>query len=164
VTTVVPEVISLDPLMVEHPKIRRLSAEAFRLYMRAVFYSFRCRTDGLVDEAMLRELATLRRWRRLVDELRDAALIHEVPGGWEIHDYLDHQPSRQEVDRFWAVKRARRRADRDRKRVRRRGSENGVDGPHDVRSDPPHTPPQQQQQQTEPPAAAGERRAARGGG
>jgi 5-methylcytosine-specific restriction endonuclease McrA len=83
--------------MVEHPKIRRLTSEAFRLYMRAVFYAFRCRTDGFVDEAMLRELATLRRWRRLVDDLRDAALIHEVSGGYEIHDYLDHQPTKQEV-------------------------------------------------------------------
>lgn len=137
--TVVPEPIELDPSMVEHPKIRRLSAAAFRLHMRAVFYAFRCRTNGFVDEAMLRELATVRRWRHLVDELRDAALIHEVAGGWEIHDYLDWQPSREDVAQSRAGRRSRRRADRERKkRVR------------NVRADTPPTPPPQEGRQAGP--------------
>jgi hypothetical protein len=80
-----------------HRKIATLSAPAFRLQVEAICWSARNLTDGLVRADELVTVTRTPHPRRYADELVRRGLWHETPEGWEIHDYLDWQPSRDVV-------------------------------------------------------------------
>lgn len=82
----------------DSPKIAPLSDTAFRRYIEAVLWSRRLLTDGhvptgmarrLFDDASLAELTTN-------DPLRPSLVA--VDGGYQIHDFLEHQTSRAEIE------------------------------------------------------------------
>lgn len=78
-----------------NPKLQRLSDKAHRLYVRAIGYSAKYMTDGVVDTTALHTLAAT---RKVCDELVAAGCWQPVPdGGYQIHDYLDFNPTRQQV-------------------------------------------------------------------
>lgn len=89
----------LDDLYGDHPKIAGLSDAAFRLHTLGILYCARHLTDGLVphDEAP----RLVRRFRKVaLVELLDRGLWTDVlDGAYVIHDYLDWNPSRAEVER-----------------------------------------------------------------
>jgi len=96
-----------------NPKLARLSTAAIALDMASIIYSARDLRDGYLTDHDVRAIAALlhlRRWEPATDEL---VVVHRwvvVPGGWEIHDYLDYQPSRAKVlaERAAAAQRKRR--------------------------------------------------------
>jgi hypothetical protein len=84
-----------------NPKLERLSDKAHRLYVRSLGYSAQYLTDGLLDATALRTLGAT---PRLCDELTTpdpvtgSACWTALPGeGYVIHDYLDFNPSREQV-------------------------------------------------------------------
>jgi hypothetical protein len=78
------------------PKLLPLGdALAFR-YLGAIAWAHRHLTDGLVPRAAAAEL---RLTRRDVRALLAAGLFEVAPAGWQIHDYLRHQPSRADMRR-----------------------------------------------------------------
>lgn len=82
----------------EHPKIIGLSDAAFRAFFEALFYSRRMTNDGVIDERVV-----LKRWgQKVADELSnndpDLPSWVRVDRGWEIHDFLEHNPSRAEIE------------------------------------------------------------------
>ena len=79
--------------MDEHPKVEPLSDAAFRLLMRSWFYSSRNRTDGRIVTAVWRKRGTPKARRELID----AGLVEEFDGYVEMHDYLEHQRSAEEI-------------------------------------------------------------------
>lgn len=84
--------------MDEHPKVIGLSDAAFRALFEALFYSRRMLSDGVLDERVV-----LRRWgQEVADELSsndpEQPSWERVDRGWVIHDYLEHNPSRAEVE------------------------------------------------------------------
>ena len=84
----------LDDLFPENEKVAGLSDAAFRLYIHGICYAARNLTDGKIPSSARRGLGgTMGR----ISELLDAGLweIHE--GGWLIHDYLEYNPSREQV-------------------------------------------------------------------
>lgn len=88
--------VKLDDGFPEHQKVDRLSDRAFRLHVAALCHCGRNLTDGLVDAGRPRRL--VQRYRpALVLELVDAGLWDEVEEGWEIHDYLRYNPSKEKV-------------------------------------------------------------------
>lgn len=115
-------------------KVTRLSDAAFRLHVSAVFWCARNLTDGVVPEEDLDDVsARVRTPGRFVPELLDRGLWHEVgtecsspncpadpnnavtapvtaDKGWIIHDYLDYQPSKDQVltDRAGSAERQKR--------------------------------------------------------
>lgn len=91
----------------EHPKVLALSDGAFRLHVQAIAYCSRQLTDGHVSIAAVESLT--RRSSRLTAELIRARLWEPVDDGYLIHDYLEYQPSRDDIQK-------RREADRSRKK------------------------------------------------
>lgn len=91
--------------MPDHPKIVGLSDKAFRLLVELWCYSSRHLTDGIVPVAYARK-----RGPKAVNELAAAGLLDEAtPAGYDCHDYLDHQRSR---DHIQAIKEKRRESGR----------------------------------------------------
>lgn len=87
--------VRIEDGMVEHPKIAGLSDRAFRLHVEAICYSTRMLTDGEISVGIARRLGT----PKSVKELVTAGAWDElVDGGYQIHDYLDYQLSREEVE------------------------------------------------------------------
>lgn len=85
----------LDDRFSEHPKIIGLSDRAFRLHVTAIVYAARNRTDGHVPGPLART------WgypARFVSELLAAGLWEKADGGYLIHDYLEYNPSRADLE------------------------------------------------------------------
>jgi hypothetical protein len=125
----------LDLYFFENPKVVDLSHAATVLYIASIAYANRRETDGYVAQPMLRRLVELDDYgdgpshHMLAEELVKAGLWEPVEGGWEIHDFLEHNESSQERDSRRADEAARKRRERDKAKER-------PDGP-----EPPSNPP-----------------------
>lgn len=86
--------IKIDDRMPEHPKIAGLRDRAFRAHVEALCYCAGSLTDGFIPEAV----AKRRRWIPSSAELVGARLWESAEGGWRIHDYLEHQRSRERAE------------------------------------------------------------------
>jgi hypothetical protein len=88
--------ISVEVDLFTHPKILTLGEpRAFR-YLRAVAWSHRHLTDGYIPRAAATEL---RLSPNDVSAFVKGDLWEVASGGWRIHDYLAHQPSRAQMRR-----------------------------------------------------------------
>lgn len=91
--------VRLDEAMPEHPKVAALGDSAFALWITSIAYANRNLTDGFVPSAV--GIGQLRYCDGnpipAIRELEDAGIWHKVDGGWEIHDFLDYQPSKANV-------------------------------------------------------------------
>lgn len=85
--------IKLDVNFLEHPKIDALSCDAKLLYIWGLCYSGRQLTDGFIPA---KQVSSVER-QSPAAELVTALLWHVVTNGYEIHDYLEHQSSREQV-------------------------------------------------------------------
>lgn len=98
-----------------HPKVVAAGAEAAWLWVSAIDYARAHLTNGYIPADILPMLGRFRtRVHRLADQLVAAGLFTQVDGGYTIHDFLDHNDSREEVLE-------KRRQDRARKTGRPRG-------------------------------------------
>lgn len=88
----------IDDLFADHPKVAGLSDAAFRLHVAGILHCSRLLTDGLVDADEVPRL--VRRYRKAaLAELVDRCLWSWVlDGAYVIHDYLDWNPSREQVE------------------------------------------------------------------
>lgn len=88
--------LKIDDRFAENPKVSALRDEAFRLHVAALCYCARNLTDGFVPSHVPPMLVA-----NVGDspgELVAAGLWHEIDGGWEIHNYLEHNPTRAKVE------------------------------------------------------------------
>lgn len=86
--------VRLDDNMPDHPKVAGLSAVAFRVHVTGICYCARHLTDGFIPKGAVKTFAT----KRALSELVDARLWREsVAAGYEINDYLDYNPSKENV-------------------------------------------------------------------
>lgn len=83
----------LDDSFDTHPKVLMAGNEAVGLYIRCGTYAARNLTDGFVGQ----EIVLLYGSDSLAATLVRVGLWHRARGGWNIHDYLDYNPSREEV-------------------------------------------------------------------
>ena len=84
----------LDDLFPENEKVSGLNDGAFRLHIHALCYAARNLTDGRISYNARRGLGgTISQ----ISALRDAGLWEAHEGGWVIHDYLEYNPSREQV-------------------------------------------------------------------
>jgi hypothetical protein len=97
-----------------NPKLTQLSTWAIALDMAGIIYSARELRDGHLSVADVRSVAALihlspGRWVKAATDLVVARRWTVEIGGWEIHDYLEYQPSRAQVlrDRAAAAERMR---------------------------------------------------------
>ena len=99
------EWIRVDVLMPEHPKIEGLSDRAFRALIELWCYSARQRSDGIVTAARWRKVPPKARAELLAAGLAGPLLTGDPGSGVVMHDYLEHQRSRETIDEL-AEKRA----------------------------------------------------------
>lgn len=88
----------IDEQFADHPKVVGLSDPAFRLHTAGILYCSRLLTDGLIDGAEVPRL--VRRFRKqALTELVDRNIWKELLDGaaYEVRDYLQWNPSREEV-------------------------------------------------------------------
>jgi hypothetical protein len=95
--------VNLDDQMAEHPKIVGLSDGAFRLHISAIMYANRFLTDGVIAFDAVARL-TPRFKKTYLDELllRQIWTERNTNGtgrSFEIHDYLDWNKSRADVEK-----------------------------------------------------------------
>lgn len=120
--------VRLDDRFPSHRKIALLSDRAFRLHVSAICWCAENLTDGRIGDRELALVAHIRSLKATAKQLEDAGVWDRVDGGWVIHDYLDYNPSRDQVQ----VER-KKNAERQ-ERFRRR--KNGKPVPPDGSSDP----------------------------
>lgn len=89
--------VKLDDQFSEHPKIMQAGPLAAWLYVCGLTYVARQLTDGFIPESKVRSLADISNWRQLADRLVKIGLWEKVDDGFQVHDYLDYNPSRQQV-------------------------------------------------------------------
>lgn len=83
----------LDDSFDTHPKVLLAGNEAIGLYIRCGTYAARNLTDGFVGQ----EIVLLYGSDSLAATLVRVRLWHRARQGWTIHDFLDYNPSREEV-------------------------------------------------------------------
>lgn len=90
--------VKLDDEFVEHPRVSSLSDKAFRLHVAGICHASRKLTDGHISTTDARVLLALTRTSsRHVAELLEAGAWTANGDGWEIHDYLDYNPTAEQV-------------------------------------------------------------------
>lgn len=111
-----------DDRFISHPKVLAAGPLAIALHMRAIVYSALHLTDGIIRRRQLNHILCWEddvedfpegppRNLELVKRLVNAGLWEEAPEGegWQIHDYLDWNPSREQAQ---AISKARSEAGR----------------------------------------------------
>mgnify|MGYP001593683904 CR=1 FL=1 len=119
--------VRLDDDFAQHPKVVRAGPLGLALHVAALCYCNRYLTDGHVPLPVAKTLLDFSglgmkmwegdivgggqdaTWELVVEDLVAAGLWGPINGGWEIHDYLDYQPSKTHVE---ATREARKNAGR----------------------------------------------------
>lgn len=106
----------VDDGFYDHPKTVGLSLEAMGLWVRAGSWCARHLTDGRVGRTLIDSWCVV---DNLPRELVAAGLWREVDGGWQFHDWEEHQPLRKDVLAKRKVDRLRKDAGRKSQTIRR---------------------------------------------
>lgn len=89
--------VRLDDRFPSHRKVALLSDRAFRLHVSAICWCAENLTDGYIGDRELPLVARLRNAKTVAQQLVDAGLWDRADDGWMVHDYLDYNPSRDQV-------------------------------------------------------------------
>jgi len=91
----------IDDKFLMNPKIQSAGAYGMALYLSGLIYSNTNLTDGYIPDVMLPALCGLAYQtpgKRVTNLLVDLNLWERVPGGYQIHDFLTFNKSKQEID------------------------------------------------------------------
>lgn len=83
----------LDDDFWSHPKVLRVGNEAAGAYVRMLSYCGKHLTDGHVEEEVARFITK----PRILEALAEANFISQNGNGWLIPDYLEFNPSREQI-------------------------------------------------------------------
>ena len=86
--------VKLDDRFHENPKILSLGSDAFRLYVLSLTWAGGNLTDGMIPPPIVDLYAD----GSTAAELVAAGLFVECDGGWRVNDYLEFNPSREDVE------------------------------------------------------------------
>jgi hypothetical protein len=89
--------VKLDDRFPSHRKIALLSDRAFRLHVSAICWCSENLTDGRIGERELPLVAHIRGLKATAQQLEDAGVWDRTEDGWVIHDFLDYNPSREQI-------------------------------------------------------------------
>jgi hypothetical protein len=90
--------VKIDDGAPEHPKLVDLSDAGLALWLRALCYCARRRTDGLVTNGALRILSRAKTPTKVAAELVTAKLWDVCEDGYRVHDYHHYQPSKAQIE------------------------------------------------------------------
>lgn len=87
--------VKFDDRCTEHPKIAALSPPALALWFSGNCYCNRNLTDGFIPDGVARRL--IEDAGPAIGEAVERGVWHRTRGGYQVHDYLDYQPSKEQV-------------------------------------------------------------------
>jgi hypothetical protein len=88
----------IDDQFSEHPKVIEAGPLAGWLYVRGLCYAAKYLTDGFISDAQAQQLSMFAGSSpELLQKLVDCSLWERVNGGYQIHDYLDYNPTAESV-------------------------------------------------------------------
>ncbi len=90
--------VKLDDHFPTHPKIVAAGGDAAWLHVCALCYCAEHLTDGRIPKAMVDRLSDRDDATRLASRLVEVGMWLEHRDCYEVHDYLDFQPSRESVE------------------------------------------------------------------
>lgn len=82
----------------DHPKVLRAGEDASNLFMRGCIWCNKHLTDGAIPREALRALTARRDAPALAAKLVSVRLWEETADGWQVHDWSDHNPTRESVE------------------------------------------------------------------
>lgn len=93
--------VRMDHGLPDHEKFIGLSDRGFRVWFNAVCWCSRKETDGLIPAAVIK---TLGGTTKVITELLARELVEPLndEGRYAVHDYLDFQRSKEEIEAFRA--------------------------------------------------------------
>lgn len=92
--------VKFDNTMPERPKVVGVSDRAFRLWIHASCYCSRGETDGVLPARLVPTLLHSAS-KQALNELVKAGLVdRREDGDFEVHDYLDYNPSKEQIERL----------------------------------------------------------------
>ena len=91
--------VKLDDQFPDHPKIMQAGPLAGWLYVCGLAYCNRLLTDGFIPAGAVNRLADVPNAPKLAAALVTAGLWDAAAGGYQVHDYLEYQPSREQSER-----------------------------------------------------------------
>jgi hypothetical protein len=122
--------VRVDDQFFRHPKARSAGKDGRLLFVTGLAYCTSNLTDGLIHRDALPLVAAEAEVRTAVARrLVEVGLWEEVEGGFQVHDYLDYQPSAEKV-----------RAEKSAAKERMRGKRSPERPPPTDRSSPEHPP------------------------
>lgn len=86
-----------DDQFPDHPKVALAGPAAGWLFVCGVCYCARMLTDGFIPIGQIRKLADVDNPVALADRLVEVGLWENADGGYRVHDYLEYNPSAQQV-------------------------------------------------------------------
>jgi hypothetical protein len=89
--------LNLDDNFADHPKVDALSDGAFRLHVAGLLYASKHTTDGYIPATRVTRLMRTYKARHLA-ELMASTLWRPADAGYTIHDYLDWNRSREQIE------------------------------------------------------------------
>lgn len=102
--------VRIDDQAPRNEKMLRAGAAACWLWVCGIAHAQSQLTDGFISETALPMIGVTKDAKKLAERLVEVGLFDRADGGYVVHDYLDHNPSRVDV----LAKRA---ADAERKRA-----------------------------------------------
>lgn len=90
--------IKIDDQMFMHPKVRSVGPLGLALQIAALSYANSLRTDGELPKNLARTLLELPRPKAVIDKLVEAGIWEDKGEHYQIHDYLDYQASRAQIE------------------------------------------------------------------
>lgn len=93
--------VKIDDGFADHPKIAAAGPLGMALQVAALCYCNRFLTDGFIPQSValrLIQFEGLAEPEEVIQRLITAGVWDEAEGGYLIHDYLEYQPSREEIE------------------------------------------------------------------
>ena len=97
----------IDDKFLDNPKVRKAGKEATYLYVSGLVYSSNQLTEGFISDEALGLVA----YKGFIkNELTHAAVLVEcglwdkIEGGYQIHDYLEYNPTKEQIEEARAKK------------------------------------------------------------
>ena len=89
--------LRVDDGFADHPKVVQAGSDAAWMDVCGMCYAARYLTDGFVPTKQVPKLTDKPNPDELAQILVDVGLWEPRPGGFQIHDYLDYNPTREQV-------------------------------------------------------------------
>lgn len=89
--------VKLDDSFIDHPKVIEAGPLAGWLFIASLCYSNRLLTDGFIPQRQIYRLIDVDDPQESADRLVEVGLWDVVDGGYQVHDYLEYQPSKKKI-------------------------------------------------------------------